>query len=151
VCATQIKNWEKLKLQHAEQAKERFLRRVAGQIEKRGTLDALRKGVDELGCHFELAYFQKETTLNEEHARLHQANMGRRLEDQEGLRRELDSGVNPPEETRRLAFDTLFGETLEDMIDSDFDILKTTKDDLDFGALFRAVMYRRIARSLQTR
>ena len=46
-------------------------------------------------------------------------NMGRRLEDREGLRRALDTGVNPSEETRRLAFDTFFGDTLEDMIDSD--------------------------------
>jgi type I restriction enzyme R subunit len=73
--ATQAKTWEKLKLQHGEQARERFLKRLASQIEKRGTLDVLRKGVDDLGCHFELAYFQPESTLNEEHARLHEANI----------------------------------------------------------------------------
>ena len=73
--ATQAKTWEKLKLQHGEQVKERFLKRLAGQLEKRGTLDVLRKGVDDLGCHFELAYFQPETTLNQEHARLHEANI----------------------------------------------------------------------------
>jgi type I restriction enzyme R subunit len=73
--STQAKTWEKLKLQHGGQAKERFLKRLAGQIETRGTLDVLRKGVDDLGCHFELAYFQPETTLNEEHARLHGANI----------------------------------------------------------------------------
>jgi len=73
--ATQAKTWEKLKLQHGEQAKERFLKRLSDQIEKRGTLDVLRKGVDDLGCHFDLAYFHPETTLNEEHARLHEANI----------------------------------------------------------------------------
>jgi len=78
-------------------------------------------------------------------------NMGRRLEDQEGLRRALDTGVNPSEETRKLAFDTFFGDTLEDMIDSDFDIYKKIKDDPNFGALFRNVMYRRIAAALQRR
>jgi type I restriction enzyme R subunit len=78
-------------------------------------------------------------------------NMGRRLEDREGLRRALDTGVNPSEETRRLAFDTFFGDTLEDMIDSDFEIYKKIKDDPNFGALFRAVMYRRIAGVLQSR
>lgn len=50
--ATQAKTWEKLKLQHGEQAKERFLKRLSDQIEKRGTLDVLRKGVDDLGCDF---------------------------------------------------------------------------------------------------
>ncbi len=78
-------------------------------------------------------------------------NMGRRLEDQEGLRRALDTGVNPSEDTRKLAFDTFFGEALEDMIDSDFDIYKKIKDDSNFGALFRAVMYRRIAAAVQSR
>ena len=73
--ATQAKAWEKLKVQHGEQVKERFLKRLAGQVEQRGTLDVLRKGVDDLGCHFELAYFEPETTLNEEHARLHRANI----------------------------------------------------------------------------
>ena len=73
--ATQAKAWEKLKVQHGEQAKERFVKRLAGQIEKRGTLDILRKGVDDLGCHFELAYFRPETTLNEEHARLYGSNI----------------------------------------------------------------------------
>lgn len=75
VYATQARAWEKLKLQHGEQMKERFLKRLAGQIETRGTLDVLRKGIDDLGCHFELAYFRPETTLNEEHARLYQANI----------------------------------------------------------------------------
>lgn len=76
-------------------------------------------------------------------------NMGRRLEDQEGLRRALDAGVNPSEETRKLAFATFFGDTLEDMIDSDFDIYKKIKDDPNFGALFRDVMYRRIAAAFE--
>jgi len=65
--------------------------------------------------------------------------------------RDRDTGVNPSEETRKLAFDTFFGDTLEDMIDSDFDIYKKIKDDPDFGTLFRAVMYQRIAAALQRR
>ena len=48
--ATQAKTWEKLKLQHGEQARERFLKRLAGQIERRGTLDILRRGIDDLGA-----------------------------------------------------------------------------------------------------
>jgi hypothetical protein len=95
-----------------------------------------------------------ETSLSEQHwdkVKFFAENMGRRLEDREGLRRALDAGVNPSEETRRLALDTFFGDTLEDMIDSDFEIYKKIKDDPNFGALFRAVMYRRIAGVLQSR
>jgi type I restriction enzyme R subunit len=51
----------------------------------------------------------------------------------------------------KLALDTFFGDALEDMIDSDFDIYKKIKDDTNFGALFRAVMYRRMAVALQSR
>jgi type I restriction enzyme R subunit len=76
-------------------------------------------------------------------------NMGRRLEGQEGLRRALNVGVNPSEETRKLAFETFFTEMLEDMIDSDFDIYKKIKDDANFGDLFRAVIYRRIVASMR--
>jgi len=76
------------------------------------------------------------------------ADMGRRLQDQEGLRRAMDAAVNPSEETRRLAFDNFFADTLEDMIDANFEIYKKIKDDENFGVLFRAVMYRRIAASL---
>lgn len=88
---------------------------------------------------------------NEDKVKFFAANMGRCLEDREGLRRALDARVNPSEETRKLAFDTFFGDTLEDMIDSDFDIYKKIKDDPNFGELFRAVMYRHIAAGLQKR
>jgi len=74
--------------------------------------------------------------------------MDRRLQDVEGLRRAMDTNVNPSEDTRRLAFDSFVGDALEDMIDSNFGIYKKIKDDPNFGALFRAVMYRRIARQL---
>ncbi|MCC6392898.1 MAG: type I restriction endonuclease subunit R, partial [Bryobacterales bacterium] len=73
--ATQAKTWDKLKTQHGEQVKERFLRRLTGEIESRGTLDVLRRGVTDLGCKFDLAYFRPESTLNEEHNRLYEANM----------------------------------------------------------------------------
>jgi hypothetical protein len=67
------------------------------------------------------------------------------LRSEEGLRRALDTDINPSEETRRLAFDTFFTDALEDMIDSNFSIYKKIKDDPNFGTLFRAVMYQRIA------
>ena len=73
--ATQAKTWEKLKQQHGDQVKERFLARLVKEIESRGTLDVLRKGVIDLGCKFDLAYFRPETGLNEEHRRLYDANL----------------------------------------------------------------------------
>ncbi len=75
IYATQAATWEKLKVQHGSQVKERFLRRLVAEIEKRGTVDVLRHGVVDLGCKFELAYFRPETTFNEEHRRLYNANI----------------------------------------------------------------------------
>lgn len=73
--ATQPKAWEKLKGQHGDQVKERFLKRLVNEIETRGTLDVLRKGVTDLGCKFDLYYPAPETTLNAEHQSLYQANL----------------------------------------------------------------------------
>lgn len=73
--STQAKTWEKLKAQHGEQVKDRFLKRLIKEIESRGTLDVLRRGVTDYGCKFDLAYFRPETAMNEEHARLYKANI----------------------------------------------------------------------------
>ena len=74
IYATQPKEWEKLKIQHGSEVKERFLKRLTKKIEARGTLDVLRRGVTDLGSTFKLAYFRPETGLNEEHERLYNAN-----------------------------------------------------------------------------
>jgi len=75
IITTQSQTWEKLKQQHGAEVKTRFLKRLVKEIESRGTLDVLRKGVIDLGCKFDLAYFQPETGLNEEHRRLYRANI----------------------------------------------------------------------------
>jgi type I restriction enzyme R subunit len=57
IYATQAKIWERLKQHHGSEVKERFLKRLASEIDKRGTLDILRTGVKDSGCAFKLAYF----------------------------------------------------------------------------------------------
>ncbi|MCX9075766.1 MAG: hypothetical protein OIN88_14135 [Candidatus Methanoperedens sp.] len=74
IYATQPKEWEKLKKQHGSEVKARFLRRLAGEIEKRGTLDVLRKGIKDSGCKFQLAYFKPVSGLNQELQKLYEAN-----------------------------------------------------------------------------
>ena len=64
IFATQPEEWEKLKVQHGEQVKDKFLSRLRNEIENRGTLDVLRKGVRDYGCHFDLASFQPVSGLN---------------------------------------------------------------------------------------
>jgi type I restriction enzyme, R subunit len=75
VLATQPKEWEKLKQHHGAGINERFLKRLAAEIERRGALDVLRNGVKDSGCKFRLAYFRPASGLNEETRRQHAANL----------------------------------------------------------------------------
>lgn len=75
IYTTQASMWEELKTQHGAKVKERFLKRLVKEIETRGTLDVLRRGVKDLGCKFDMAYFKPVSGLNEEHRRLYNGNI----------------------------------------------------------------------------
>jgi type I restriction enzyme R subunit len=75
IYTTQPREWEKLKAQHGAEVKQKFLRRLVREIERRGTLDVLRKGVKDYGCKFQLAYFAPSSALNVEHARAYRGNI----------------------------------------------------------------------------
>lgn len=75
ILATQPKVWERLKQHHGSEVKERFLKRLSNEIERRGTLDVLRSGIKDSGCSFKLAYFRPASGLNEDLQRLHAANL----------------------------------------------------------------------------
>ncbi len=75
VLATQPKEWQKLTQHHGAEVKERLLKRLASEIERRGTLDVLRSGLKDSGVKFRLAYFRPASGLNEETRRLHAANL----------------------------------------------------------------------------
>jgi len=74
ILATQPKTWDRLKQHYGDEVKARFLRRLANEIERRGTLDVLRNGMKDRGCKFELAYFKPSSGLNEELRELYRAN-----------------------------------------------------------------------------
>ena len=75
VLATQPQEWKKLEQHHGAAVKDQFLKRLAGEIERRGALDVLRNGIKDSGCKFRLAYFRPASGLNEETRRLHAANL----------------------------------------------------------------------------
>jgi type I restriction enzyme R subunit len=75
VLATQPREWQKLTQHHGAAVKEQFLKRLAAEIGRRGTLDVLRQGIKDSGCKFKLAYFRPASGLNEETRRLHAANL----------------------------------------------------------------------------
>lgn len=75
IYATQPKEWDKFKKQHGGEAKDRLLKRLASEIQTRGTLEVLRKGIKSDGSSFQLAYFRPSSGLNEELQKLYEANL----------------------------------------------------------------------------
>jgi len=75
IYATQPKEWDKFRKQLGPDAKERLLKRLASEIQARGTLEVLRKGIKSDGCTFRLAYFRPASGLNEALQKLYEANL----------------------------------------------------------------------------
>ncbi len=75
ILATQPQEWERLSQHHGSDVKDRFLKRLARELEHRGALDVLRHGVRDSGCTIRLAYFHPSSGLNPEIQRLFLANV----------------------------------------------------------------------------
>lgn len=73
--ATQPKEWAKLTVHHGAETREKFLKRLSQELDKRGALDVLRNEIKEAGCKFRLAHFRPSSGLNEELQKLHKANL----------------------------------------------------------------------------
>ena len=73
--ATQGETWDKLKEQYPGGThRPRLVKHLAKEIAARGTVDVLRNGLSDRGCHFVLAHQRPESSLNPDHAELHRAN-----------------------------------------------------------------------------
>jgi len=75
ILATQPKEWEKLKKQFEKDAKDVFLKKLADETVKWGTLHVVRKGIKAWGCKFQLAFFRPPSKLNPELQNLYEANI----------------------------------------------------------------------------
>ncbi|WP_022836388.1 type I restriction endonuclease subunit R [Salisaeta longa] len=75
VVATQPSEWQKLKKQFGTDAKDRFVQKVYQEIEKRGTLNVLRRGVRIHGARFKLVYFKPSTARNPDLQEKYRANV----------------------------------------------------------------------------
>src|SRR5437868_3517891 len=50
--ATQPKTWQRFREHHGNDSREKLLKRISREAEKRGVVDVLRGGIKESGCHF---------------------------------------------------------------------------------------------------
>jgi type I restriction enzyme R subunit len=75
--ATQVKEWESLMGRYGnepEQARHGFARRLASELDSRGTVEVLRHGVVDLGVTIRLAFFKPAHGLTPELLTLYEAN-----------------------------------------------------------------------------
>lgn len=75
IISTQPEKWAKLREQHGENTSAMFLKRLREEVEKRGTLDVLRKGVRDYGVSFDLFYPLPVSGLNESYIRMYEGNI----------------------------------------------------------------------------
>ena len=67
---TQEKEYQKLEKQYGDETDNKLCRRLSQEIERRGVIDVLRKGIKDRGSRFYLVYFEPKSTLNKEHQNL---------------------------------------------------------------------------------
>ena len=75
VTATQPKEWARLKKQYGAEVQARFLKRLAAEVGKRGTLDVLRKGIKDVGVPVKLVFFRPSSGLNPQSQKRYAANV----------------------------------------------------------------------------
>ncbi len=71
---TQPTEYQKLERQYDGKTPTSLRNRVSKEIERRGVLDVLRKGVKDRGCYFDLTYFRPSSGMNPDHQHLYAQN-----------------------------------------------------------------------------
>ena len=71
---TQPQQWKRLERIHGAKAGEKFCKRVAHELDRRGVVEVLRRGVEDLGARFKLVFFAPGSDLNELLAEKYWAN-----------------------------------------------------------------------------
>lgn len=72
---SQPKEFQKLELQYGSQTEEKFCQRLSKELERKGVLEVLRKGISDRGAKFKLAYFKPANQMNPEHRELYEKNI----------------------------------------------------------------------------
>ncbi|MCP1638574.1 type I restriction enzyme R subunit [Streptococcus gallinaceus] len=74
VKTTQADKWALMTKRHGKNVEQAFIKRLVAELDKRGMLDALRKGIMDLGVHVKLAYFKPGSNMNKELTSLYEKN-----------------------------------------------------------------------------
>ena len=72
---SQPKEFEKLSDQYGSDTEEKFLNRLSNEINSRGIINVLRKGIKDRGASFDLVYFEPNSGLNPDTRELYRKNI----------------------------------------------------------------------------
>lgn len=75
IIATQPEKWDAYTKQLGDRAKDALLSKIKDEIDRRGTLEVLRKPFTTYGVYFDLAYFKPASGLNVAYQKKYQANI----------------------------------------------------------------------------
>ncbi len=116
---TQPEVYQRLEIQYGRDTPTKLLNRISREIERRGVLDVLRKGVKDRGCRFNLTYFRPSSGMNPDQGRLYAQNrfsLIRQLKYSQRSEQSVDMGLflnGLPLVTMELK-NTLTGQTVTD-------------------------------------
>lgn len=71
---TQADKWALMTKRHGKNVEQAFINRLVTELDKRGMLDVLRKGITDLGVHVKLAYFKPGSNMNKALSALYEEN-----------------------------------------------------------------------------
>lgn len=71
---TQPQQWERLQKLHGDKVEEKFCKRVVHELDRRGVIEVLRQGIEDVGTRFKLVFFAPGSDLNESLAEKYWAN-----------------------------------------------------------------------------
>ncbi len=71
---TQPKEYKKLSKQYQADTSNKLLQRLSAEIESKGALHVLRKGIKDRGSNFKLAFFKPASGMNPDHKELYNKN-----------------------------------------------------------------------------
>jgi type I restriction enzyme R subunit len=61
---TQEKTWKRFKRVYGDEAEKKFFYRLVSEIDKKGTINVLRNGLKDAGCHFQIFYPKPNNSKN---------------------------------------------------------------------------------------
>jgi type I restriction enzyme R subunit len=140
-------NMDSYRIQKTSSGEIKFIDDGDGGLKPIHELGTGRSSEEELAPLSEIVHYMNEHYGTEftdvDKVKYFAEDMERRLTGNDALVKASNPDINS-RENFRLAFNEFFSDTLEGMIDSNFEIYKKVVDDDEFGKLFRAAMFDRI-------